>query len=107
MTQPRSLSPADFTSMTDALTAIIGTSTDASTQTQASVAQGARPADVNFNVSASCPVGGTIAFVGIVSASSSASHFAVSANLRDCVARGNDGKLWTFNTTQPVTITVD
>lgn len=107
VTQPGSLSSADFTSMTDALTAIIGTSTDASSQTQASVAQGAHPADVNFNVSGSCPVGGTIAFVGIVSASSSASHFAVTANLRDCAARGNDGELWTFSTTQPITITVD
>jgi hypothetical protein len=107
ITQPGSLSHADFTSMTDALTAIIGTSTDASSQTQASSTSRARSADVDLNVSASCPVGGTIAFVGIVSASSTASHFAVSANLRDCAARGGDDAVWTFSTSQPVTITLD
>jgi len=107
VTQPASLSHADFASMTDALSAIIGTSTGAPTQTQAGSASRALSTDVNFDVSASCPVGGTIVFVGIVSASSSASHFAVSANLRDCAARGNDGAKWIFTTSHPVTITVD
>lgn len=107
VTQPALLSPADFTSMTDALTAIIGTSTDASGQTQASIATRARAANADFNASADCPVGGTIAFVGIVSASSSASHYSVTANLRDCAARGGNGEVWTFNTSQPVSITID
>lgn len=107
VTQPAPLSPADFTSMTDALTAIIGTSTWASGQTQTSSASRTRSADVDFSVSAQCPVGGTITFVGIVSASSSASHYAVTANLRGCAARGGNGEVWTFSTSQAITVTLD
>lgn len=51
VTQPASLSHADFVSMTDALSAIIGTSTGAPTQTQAGGASRALSSDVNFDVS--------------------------------------------------------
>lgn len=106
VTQPASLSTADFTSMTDALAAIIGTSV-ATGQSPASSDAEARTSDVNFNVSAQCPGGGTIAFAGIVSAASAASHYAVSANFRDCAARGGNGEMWVFNTNPTISLTLD
>lgn len=107
VTQPAPLSPADFTSMTDALAAIIGTSLDASAQTATTNGSRSRAADVDFSASAQCPVGGTIDFVGIVSASSGSSHYAVTADLRDCAARGQNGEVWTFNTTPNITVALD
>lgn len=106
VTQPASLSTADFTSMTDALAAIIGTSV-ASEPSPASADVQSRTSDVDFNVSAQCPGGGAIDFVGIVSAASASSHYAVSADFRDCAARGGNNEMWVFNTKPSLTLTLD
>lgn len=107
VTQPSALSPADFTSMTDALAAIIGTSIRGESPTATIDGARAPAADVSFSVSAQCPVGGGIDFVGIVSASSTASHYAVTADFRNCAARGGNGEVWTFNTHPNITLVLD
>jgi hypothetical protein len=106
VTQPAPLSPADFTSMTDALATIIGTGVSSGQSSPSSDAQ-ARASDVDFHVSAGCAGGGEIVFVGIVSAASAASHYAVSAELRDCAARGGNGEMWVFNTKPTIALTLD
>jgi len=111
VTQPSPLSSADFTSMTDALAAILGTSTGGSAQGATASESRSGAADVHVSVDAQCPVGGTISFVGIVSASSSsstsASHYAVTADFRDCAARGDNGEVWTFNTSPSIALVLD
>lgn len=111
VTQPAPLSPADFTSMTDALAAVIGTSSGGTPMTASPSVARSGTGDVHFTVDAQCPVGGTISFVGIVSASSSssasASHFAVTADFQNCAARGGNGELWTFDTNPNITLVLD
>lgn len=111
VTQPAPLSPADFTSMTDALAAIIGTSTGGTPTTASPSVAHSGTGDVHFTVNAQCPVGGTIAFVGIVSASSSStsstSHYAVTADFQNCAARGANGEVWTFDTKPNIALVLD
>jgi predicted small lipoprotein YifL len=111
VTQPAPLSPADFTSMTDALANIIGRSSGgAPTIASPNIAR-SETGDMHFTVDAQCPVGGTISLVGIVSASStsttSTSHFTVTADFRNCAARGGNGEVWTFGTKPSIALVLD
>jgi hypothetical protein len=111
VTQPSPLSPADFTSMTDALATILGTSAGGSEQSATVGASQSAMADVHVSVDAQCPAGGTISFVGIVSSSqsssSSASHYAVTADFQNCAARGGNGEVWTFSTSPNIALVLD